>query len=81
MVEAVGQVAKMTAKQAQDPAKTRDAARQFEALLLAQILKSARAGGDEDSVNELADQQLALALADRGGLGLADLITKGLQAG
>ncbi len=79
MVDAVGQITGLSVKQAQDPAKARDAARQFEALLLTQILKSARTGGDEDSVNELADQQLALALAERGGLGLSELITKGLE--
>jgi Rod binding domain-containing protein len=33
------------ARKAADPAKIRDAAQQFEALLLGQILRSARTGG------------------------------------
>ncbi|MBZ5586207.1 MAG: rod-binding protein [Acidobacteriia bacterium] len=77
MIQAIAPRADRAAETGDSP-KTRDAARQFEALLLAQILRSAHAGADEDSVNELADQQLALTLAERGGLGLADLIAKGL---
>jgi flagellar protein FlgJ len=71
-----------------DPAKLRDAAQQFEALLLAQALRSAREseggwlGGASDSASdcafELADQQLALAMARAGGFGLAKLIDAGL---
>ncbi len=61
-------------------AKALDAARQFEALLLAQILRAAHNGGGDDSVNELADQQLAAAIAQRGGLGLSDLIAKALES-
>ena len=68
------------------PEKIRDAARQFEALLLTQILKGMRAGesgfGDPaaqgDAVFELAEQEFAKALAARGGLGLARLIADGL---
>ena len=70
------------------PAKVHDAARQFEALLLGQILETVRQGGGwlgsgEDSASGcasgLAEQQLALMLAKQGGLGLSALIEKGLQ--
>jgi flagellar protein FlgJ len=71
-----------------DPAKIRDAAQQFEALLLGQILRSMRESGKgwlgsgEDSsgdcATEFAEQQFAVALAKHGGLGLADLIAAGL---
>jgi len=72
-----------------DPARIEDAARQFEALLMAQLLKSARAGSEgwlgagEDptasSALELAEEQFAGALAAQGGLGLASLIVSGLK--
>jgi Rod binding domain-containing protein len=69
-----------------DPAKARDAAQQFEALLLGQILRSVReASGAEQSdqagscASEFAEQQFALVLARQGGLGLAALIARGLE--
>jgi Rod binding domain-containing protein len=71
-----------------DPAKIRGAAQQFEALLLEQVLHSARGDGsgwlgtDADSAGgcatDLGEQQLALAVAQNGGLGLAKLIASGL---
>lgn len=69
------------------PAKIHDAAQQFEALLLGQILESASKGGrwlgsGEDSAsgcaNSFAQQQLATVMARNGGLGLAAIIEKGL---
>ncbi len=79
------------ARPADDPAKVRDAAQQFEALLIGQILRSVREsegswlgpGSDSagDCVTELAEQHLAAVLAARGGLGLADLIAAGLKPG
>ena len=78
------------------PAATKDtpdaiakAATQFEALLIADLLKSSResegddgwfgAGDESDSgVSSLAEQQLAQNLAASGGLGLSRLITSGL---
>ena len=62
--------------------RVRDAAEQFEALLLAQILRSAREGngGSNDCATEFAEQQLAATLARSGGLGLGRLIGKGLGA-
>jgi len=71
------------------PEKILDAAQQFEALLLSQILKSIREsgkgwlGGDEsatsDTATEFAEQQFAVALAHQGGLGLANLVAAGLK--
>ena len=71
------------------PAKIRDAAQQFEALLLGQILRSARengggwlaSGSPTDSLTEFAEQHLASLLAQQGGLGLAGLISQGLESG
>jgi Rod binding domain-containing protein len=65
----------------------REAARDFEALLIGQLLKSAREGGGwlgaEDQTAlcamEFAEQQLAGLLAQAGGLGLAGLIEQGLE--
>src|ERR1035441_5523236 len=71
------------------PAKIKDAAQQFEALLLAQILHSAHesgggwlgSGGDSssDSLGDYAEQQLAAVMAKNGGLGLAKMIAQGLE--
>jgi Rod binding domain-containing protein len=69
--------------------RTEAAAQQFEALLVAHLLKTMReaARGDLDpealsggeTYLEVAEQQLAQALAERGGLGLSRLILQGLQ--
>ncbi|HYW44175.1 MAG TPA: rod-binding protein [Bryobacteraceae bacterium] len=76
--------------QANDPAKIRDAAQQFEALLLGQILRSARESGDggwlgsgssSDGLTEFAEQHLASIMSQQGGLGLSTLITQGLERG
>jgi flagellar protein FlgJ len=76
-------------RKADDPAKVKDAAQQFEALLMGQILRSEResngggwlgsGSGAGDSATDYAEQQLAAALAAGGGLGLADLIASGLK--
>jgi len=77
-------------KPSEDPAKIREAASQFEALLLAQMLKSVReaggdgwlgAGGDEAGgmMLEVAQEHLAQVLASQGGLGLANLVMMGLS--
>jgi Rod binding domain-containing protein len=64
------------------------AARQFEALLLTQLLKSAcdpqtMTGGDPDAGSctaiEMAQEQFASALASQGGLGLARMISKSVR--
>jgi Rod binding domain-containing protein len=72
-----------------EPAKIRDAAQQFEGLLLAQILSGVSQGGGgwlgsgEDqsgaAATGFAVQQLAAEIAHQGGLGLANLISVGLE--
>lgn len=73
-----------------DAAKIHDAARQFEALLIGELLKTARAaagsgwmtsGEDQAGVPilEMAEQQFAQAIASSGGLGLAAMIVAGLD--
>ena len=74
-----------------DDGKTRDAARQFEALLISQMLKSMRdseggwlgTGEDEasSSAMEYAQEMFAQSLSANGGLGLANLVMAGLKAG
>ncbi len=71
-----------------EQAKIRDAAKQFEALLLAQILRYARqtsSGSGQDGSGECAmdyaEQQFAAVMAAQGGLGLTDLIVSGLSTG
>lgn len=65
------------------------AATQFEALLIGEVLKSAREadgsgwlGDDEDeaasTLMDVSEQQVSQALASRGGLGLAKMISAGL---
>ena len=71
------------------PKTAEEAAKQFESLLIAQMLKSARDSGwksddgDSDSQNEtmldLADQQFAQMLAQKGGLNLSRMILQGLE--
>ncbi len=72
------------------PEKIRKAASDFEALLIAQMLKSTReAGGgmtgdeeEQDETNstmlELGEQQLAQVLANGGGLGIAKMVIAGM---
>lgn|ERR1700683_4814682 len=72
------------------PEKIESAATQFEALLLSQILKTAHGGedggwlgtGDDETSNTtmgMADEYFARAIAAHGGLGLAKMISKGLE--
>ena len=67
------------------PAKVHDAAQQFEALLIGQILRSVResAGASSDPSSDsamgFAEEQFAAILSRNGGLGLASLIEKGLN--
>ena len=71
------------------PKKIEDAAREFESLLIAQMLKSARESassglGEKENPSEdatmldLADQQFAQLLSQRGGIGLTHLVVSGL---
>jgi Rod binding domain-containing protein len=80
-----------TARQALPPAKSvKEAATQFESLLIAQLLKSMResgeggwlgTGGDEAGATmmEVAQERLAQVLAAQGGLGLAKMVAEGLE--
>jgi peptidoglycan hydrolase FlgJ len=72
------------------PEKIKKAAEQFEALLIGQMLKSAREAGSsgglgtgEDNAGqtgmEMAEQQFAGLLASKGGLGLSRFITSNLE--
>jgi Rod binding domain-containing protein len=71
------------------PKNAAEAAKQFEALMIAQMLRTAHesASGsfdaDEASSSEamfdVAGQQFAQVLANNGGLGLAKMIVQGLQ--
>ena len=78
-------------RQKDDAAKIQEAATQFEALLINQMLQSARASGgagtsdDEDtsetsSLVELSQQQFSQALASSGGLGIAKMVVAGLKS-
>jgi Rod binding domain-containing protein len=79
------------AANSQQPDKIKDAAEQFQGLMFAQLLKTARESGssgwlgtgENDEPGEtsidLAEQQLASVMAKGGGLGLTKLITQGLQ--
>ena len=76
-------------QKADTPQKTKDAAVQFEALLVGQILKAAHEedggwlGSGEDqtagSAMQMADEYFARALTAHGGLGLARMISAGLD--
>ena len=78
-----------TAHGANDAAKIKDAARQFEALLIGQMLKSMHdseggwlgTGDDEagSSAMEYAQEMFAQSLSANGGLGMASLVMKGLK--
>ena len=79
--------ASLGTQEAPKPKNAADAAKQFEALMIGQMLRTARASvssGEEDSTGEtmfdLAGQQFAQMLANSGGFGLAKLITAGLKS-
>lgn len=81
----------LVGKSAQAPEVRKALGQQFEALLVGQMLRAMReagggwAGEGEDAAGlglmELAEQQLALAMAASGGLGLASLVERALPAG
>jgi len=79
---------RLSSRQPDTPAKIHDAAQQFEALLIGQILQSVSENGGwmgsgEDSASScatgFAQEQLAAMMARNGGFGLAGLISKGLE--
>ena len=71
------------------PARALDAAEQFEALLISQLLHSARAEGSgwlgapgessSDCATDYAEQQFAAVMAHAGGLGIATMVARGLS--
>ena len=72
------------------PEKIKDAASQFEALMIGQILKAAHGDSDEGafggeadpasaSAMDFANEYFARAMAAKGGLGLSKMIVAGLQ--
>jgi len=71
------------------PRNAAEAAKQFEALMIGQMLRTAHEsssgsldGGNaasSDTMYDVAAQQFAQVLAANGGLGLAKMILKGLQ--
>jgi flagellar protein FlgJ len=80
---------------ADTPGKISGVAKQFEALMIGQMLKSARdasgggwLGSDDDQddqtgslVMDMAEQGLSQAMAARGGLGIAKMVTANLERG
>jgi Rod binding domain-containing protein len=79
-----------TAPAEKTPSKLGDAARQFESLLIGEMLKSAResnpdgwlgSGSDsgEESAMSLAETQFAQAIASQGGFGLANTIERSVS--
>ncbi len=90
-IEKLPPVAAPLPQNAPEQAKIEKAAKQFESLLIGQIMKSMHeagssgwlGGGDDqagEAAMEMAEDQFAQALASRGGLGLARLIMQGLTA-
>lgn len=79
----------LSLKPKDDPKKVAGAAKEFEALLIGQMLKSMRDSeggwmgtGDDQSTSsamEYAQESFAQSLSAQGGLGLASMITKGLE--
>src|ERR1700693_798844 len=72
------------------PDQVSEAATQFEALIIGQVLKAARASSDKgwlgtgddqtgDMAIEMAEQGLAQGLAAQGGLGIAKMVTAKLR--
>jgi flagellar protein FlgJ len=66
-------------------AKVEGAAKQFEAMMIAQMLHTARENTEEgqqgSTMQDMADQQFSQVLSNNGGLGLASLIVKGINQG
>jgi Rod binding domain-containing protein len=85
---ALDAIGSMDRGQSGSDSKVTHAAKDFEALLLGQMLKSARGDGgwlgtDSDDASEVAvglgEEQLARTMAASGGLGLSKLVEAGIQ--
>ena len=90
MPQADGSFQEALAQASSDSSKLGNAAKQFEGLIIGQVMKAARESSDggwlgtgEDQTGELAlemaEQEFAKALASRGGLGIGKLVTEHLQ--
>jgi flagellar protein FlgJ len=75
---------------AQPPKNAESAAKEFEAVLIGQMLRSAREAAQDDdddhdaageTMVDLADQQFARMLAASNGLGIAHVVAAGLKQG
>jgi peptidoglycan hydrolase FlgJ len=85
----------LDAQSAKKPDKIAEVSKQFEALMVGQLLKTARESsgggwlGNEDDqddqtgslVMEMAEQGFSQAIAARGGLGIAKMVTENLERG
>ena len=66
------------------PEKIKGAAQQFEALMISEMLKTAREstsdedGGSSQNMTDLGEQQVANVMAKAGGLGLQRTLVQGL---
>ena len=86
---AASSVPQSPARPKDDPARVQDAARQFEALLIGQMLKGMRESeggwmgtGDDQSMSpamEYAQEMFAQSLSAGGGLGLAKVVADGFK--
>jgi len=86
---AVGGAAGIGLSRLAEPERTREAAKQFEAILVEHLLKTAREASQAEREEEkmagsltyleMAEQHLARALAERGGLGIAKMILADIQ--
>ena len=93
MIDGISSAAETTGQTAarpkDDPARVKDAARQFEALLIGQMLKGMRESeggwmgtGDDQSMSsamEYAQEMFAQSLSAGGGLGLAQVVAAGFR--
>ena len=89
VTQAAAVAASIAAPAQAKPKNAADAAKQFEALLLNQMLRNAHQSGSGglgeeggstgDTMWDVAAQHFSQVLADNGGLGLATLITRSLN--
>jgi len=89
MIDAIGAGLATTGRTPDDPEKVKGAAKQFEALLIGQMMKSMHDSeggwlgtGDDDSSSsamEYGQEIFAQSMAQSGGLGLANMVAAGLQ--
>jgi peptidoglycan hydrolase FlgJ len=84
-IEGSGAANRFEASDSGNSGRVQNAASQFEAMLIGQMLKSVREagaglGGDSEesmtTYSEIAEQQFAQALSAGGGLGIAKMVTE-----